>query len=66
MLILLLRNLHSARGLANGTRLIVGVVCRNLNMEEIATGSHPHVDRIAVIPHVTLTPSEDGLRVLSG
>ena len=61
MPVLLLRNLDSAKGLANGTRLIVKGVQRHVMDAEIATGSY--VGRRVFIPRITLTPSEDGFRM---
>ena len=58
---MLLRNLNNAKGLANGTRLIVKAVQRHVIDAEIATGSHA-IGRV-FIPHITLTPSEDGFRM---
>ncbi|KAG2206894.1 hypothetical protein INT45_011895, partial [Circinella minor] len=54
--IMLLRNLNTAQGLCNGTRLIVRSFRRYVLEAEIATG--PHTGTIVLIPRITLTPSQ--------
>ncbi|MGH9060520.1 MAG: DEAD/DEAH box helicase, partial [Acidimicrobiales bacterium] len=61
MPVMLLRNLASAKEVANGTRLIVKGVLRHVIDAEIANRSH--VGRRVFIPRITLTPSEDGFRM---
>ena len=54
--IMLLRNLNTAQGLCNGTRLIVRSFHQYVLEAEIATG--PHTGTIVLIPRITLTPSQ--------
>lgn len=57
--IILLRNIHPAQGLCNGTRLIVRQLGRNLIGAEIMTGiNHGHV---VIIPRIPLTNADDDL-----
>lgn len=57
--IILLRNLHSASGLCNGTRLIVKAFGDQVIDAQITSGSHIG-DRV-FIPRMSLTPSDTGL-----
>jgi ATP-dependent DNA helicase PIF1 len=50
--VILLRNLNSARGLCNGTRLIVTKLRSKVIEAKILTGSH--AGRLALIPRISL------------
>jgi ATP-dependent DNA helicase PIF1 len=57
--IILLRNIHPARGLCNGTRLIVRQLGRNLIGAEIMIGVHRGHN--ILIPRIPLTNADDDL-----
>lgn len=59
MLIILLRNICPAEGLANGTRLVIRQLSRRVICAEIITGSR--VGALALIPRLTMISSDDDL-----
>ena len=59
--IILLRNLNPAKGLANGTRLIVEALCDRVITARIINGSDAHIGNIVFIPRVKLLADDDTL-----
>jgi hypothetical protein len=58
MPIILMRNLDFTQGLANGTRLIVVGLGRNIITAKIMTGSRENVGKVVLIPRIPLTPTD--------
>eukprot|EP00232_Nephroselmis_pyriformis_P022515 CAMPEP_0182856208 /NCGR_PEP_ID=MMETSP0034_2-20130328/2297_1 /TAXON_ID=156128 /ORGANISM="Nephroselmis pyriformis, Strain CCMP717" /LENGTH=426 /DNA_ID=CAMNT_0024987257 /DNA_START=197 /DNA_END=1474 /DNA_ORIENTATION=+ len=59
--IMLMRNLNSAIGMANGTRLIITGLHKNVIVARIMTGRDSAIGRSVFIPRIDLTPSDADL-----